>query len=101
MFIRSTLICVALLMPVAAAPAGAAEYDQGADDDRILIGSTQPYSGPASASSALGQALAAFARVLRGDEPSNLADSVRITGILDDLVRSGSAAAQPSRDGAS
>jgi len=60
MFIRSTLICVALLMPVAAAPAGAAEYDQGADDDRILIGSTQPYSGPASAYSAIGKAMSAY-----------------------------------------
>ena len=67
MFIRSTLICVVLLMPVAAAPAAAAEYDRGADDERILIGSTQPYSGPASAYSAIGKAMSAYFAMRNAD----------------------------------
>ena len=60
MIIRATLICAALLIHVASAPLRAAEYDQGADDVRILIGSTQPFSGPASAYSAIGKAMSAY-----------------------------------------
>jgi ABC-type branched-subunit amino acid transport system substrate-binding protein len=53
-------ILVLVLVLCLAGPAYAGTYDQGADDTRILIGTTQPYSGPASAYSAIGKAMSAY-----------------------------------------
>ena len=51
----------------AAAASLAADYDVGADDERILIGSTHPYSGPASAYGAIGRAMSAYFDMVNAD----------------------------------
>jgi branched-chain amino acid transport system substrate-binding protein len=56
---RALLAGLAAAGLLAAAAAGA-DYGPGADDEHILIGSTQPYSGPASAYGAIGHAMAAY-----------------------------------------
>lgn len=53
------MLAISLMLAITAS-VPAAPYDQGADDTRILIGSTQPYSGPASGYSAIGNAMSAF-----------------------------------------
>ncbi|HEX9647518.1 MAG TPA: ABC transporter substrate-binding protein [Alphaproteobacteria bacterium] len=52
---------------LAAAASLAADYDVGADDERILIGSTHPYSGPASAYGAIGRAMSAYFDMVNAD----------------------------------
>ena len=45
-------------------PASAKKYDPGASDTEIRIGNTNPYSGPASAYSAIGKSIAAYIKML-------------------------------------
>jgi branched-chain amino acid transport system substrate-binding protein len=56
---------VAALLALGAAPAAAAgKYDRGASDTEIKIGSTMPYSGPASAYGSIGKTEAAFFQMI-------------------------------------
>lgn len=63
---RKTLLVVLGLMACIAASTAAAEkkYDPGASDTEIRIGSTNPYSGPASAYGTIGRAEAAYFRMI-------------------------------------
>lgn len=60
------ILVTSMLAALALAPAAAAEkkYDPGASDTEIKIGNTMPYSGPASAYSAIGKAEAAYFRMI-------------------------------------
>ena len=54
-----TLVTVATILMTATADAQK-KYDPGASDTEIKIGNIMPYSGPASAYSAIGKAQAAY-----------------------------------------
>jgi ABC-type branched-subunit amino acid transport system substrate-binding protein len=51
-------------LSAAARPAGAKTYDTGATDDEIKLGSTAPYSGPASAYGVYGQCQVAYFKMI-------------------------------------
>ena len=63
----AVLAAVVALAGAAVPPLAAATYDTGADDERILIGSTHPYSGPASSYGAIGKAMAAYFAMRNAD----------------------------------
>ena len=61
---------------LAAGPASAGgTYDPGASDTEIRIGNIMPYSGPASAYSAIGKAEAAYFKRINDEEASTAARS--------------------------
>src|SRR5258708_34200417 len=61
-FIRGAVALLAVLGAASAATAG--NYDTGATDTGIKLGQTMPYSGPASAYSAIGRAEAAYFKMI-------------------------------------
>ncbi len=60
----TTIAAVAIACLVAAAARAGGNYDPGANDATIKLGQTMPYSGPASAYSAIGRAEGAYFRML-------------------------------------
>src|ERR1700733_7123978 len=58
------LLCVAPLLAGTAAAAAERQYDPGASDTEIKLGTTSPYSGPASSFGAYGKAQVAFFNML-------------------------------------
>ncbi|WP_431201526.1 ABC transporter substrate-binding protein [Bradyrhizobium betae] len=60
--IRGAIALIAVLAAATAATAG--NYDTGATDTTIKLGQTMPYSGPASAYSAIGRAEIAYFKML-------------------------------------
>jgi branched-chain amino acid transport system substrate-binding protein len=61
---QKLLFLAAILALGLALPAFAKKYDPGASDTEIRIGNTNPYSGPASAYSAIGKSIAAYIKML-------------------------------------
>ena len=61
-FVRGAVALLAVLGAASAAVAG--NYDTGATDTTIKLGQTMPYSGPASAYSAIGRAEIAYFKML-------------------------------------
>lgn len=60
--VRGAVVLLAALSAASAAVAGT--YDTGATDTTIKLGQTMPYSGPASAYSAIGRAEAAYFKMI-------------------------------------
>ena len=60
--VRGAVVLLAVLSAASAAVAGT--YDTGATDTTIKLGQTMPYSGPASAYSAIGRAEAAYFKMI-------------------------------------
>ena len=58
------LFAVALAAAVSQASHAEKKYDPGASDTEIKIGSTNPYSGPASAYGTIGRAEAAYFKMI-------------------------------------
>jgi branched-chain amino acid transport system substrate-binding protein len=58
------LLCLAPLLAGTAAAAAEKQYDPGATDTEIKLGTTSPYSGPASSFGAYGKAQVAFFNML-------------------------------------
>lgn len=58
------LLCLAPLLARAEAAAAEKRYDQGASDTEIKLGTTSPYSGPASSFGAYGMAQSAYFKML-------------------------------------
>jgi branched-chain amino acid transport system substrate-binding protein len=61
----SAMVALTAFTVLAAAPANAQKkYDPGVSDSEIMIGQTMPFSGPASAYAAIGNAEAAYFRMI-------------------------------------